>query len=78
MVRLAELTDELFIESKEGERCVFIKSDEEGVYCSKGLKKGDPANEIRRRICDSISLQLWGLDKKRCGICIYYKGERLD
>jgi hypothetical protein len=75
------LLEKLINETPSDKRCSFLKIDDIGAYCSKGIKgKGFvEIKEKRRWACDIYSLQLWCLDKKRAAEkCIFYNGERLD
>lgn len=69
---LKKLIEELFSETPEEKRCPHLRRDKISPYCSNGLG-GKPATEARRMVCSTSSLQLWCLDKERCGICIYFK-----
>lgn len=73
-----DLIDELFSEVPKEGRCPYIRKDETSAYCSAGLKQDEVVSFYRRYVCDSISLQLWCLDKERCDKCIYHNGERFS
>ncbi len=68
------LAEELFSESKRRSGCQFVRKDETGAYCGRGLVKGDEIDGARRSVCDVISLQMWCLSGKY-DKCIFYKGE---
>jgi len=70
-----DLTLELLTESQPEDRCPHFKIDSQGPYCSRDLRDGEEIANIRRRICDNASLQLWCLDNERYHLCIWYKGE---
>jgi len=71
-----KLIEELFNDVPERGRCEYIRRDNAGPYCAKNLKGW--ISDTRRMICDTASLQLWCLDREKCGKCIYYQGERID
>jgi hypothetical protein len=77
--RTLELIRELFGESAGKAHCPNIGRDEHGrPYCAKGLTYGDNIPESHRRICDTASLQLWCLDKRRYIKCIFFNGEPFE
>lgn len=69
-----DLVNELLAESNIEDRCPHLREDSFGCYCSKNLD-GPVVLDVRRRVCDTASLQLWCLDKERYNICIWYNGE---
>ena len=73
-----DLTSRLFSESNPQDRCPHLKIDSIGPYCSRDLRDDEAILEQRRIICDNYSFQLWCLDKTRCNICIWYKGEPFE
>ncbi len=64
----------LFLQSKDREKCPFIKRDTVSPFCSKGYKEGRKVRITRRMVCDVASLQLWCLTPNY-ERCIHYKGE---
>lgn len=70
----SSLVSELLSSVSEQDRCEHLRVDEIGPYCVKDFEQG-MITEQRRDICDTYSLQLWCLDKKRCVKCIWYQGE---
>ena len=75
MVKVKDLTDELFEQSRKDERCPHIRRDGGGAYCARDLKEGEEIPLYRRCVCDNASLQLWCLTKQDWTRCIFFKGE---
>lgn len=72
---IEQLIEQLLLETPETERCPDFRAEGVDVYCGHDLKQGESPSDARRMICSTASLQLWCLDKKRYGSCIYHKGE---
>ena len=73
---LTEFVEELFQNAPENDRCLYIKKDEVGAYCSKNLLENQEISENRRMVCDHFSLQLWCLYPSH-NECIFYRGESI-
>jgi len=67
-----KILDELFTGVPEEDRCPHLRRDSKSPYCANGLQPEGFVSDQRRIVCDSISLQLWCLDKERCSKCAYF------
>lgn len=73
-----QLINELFTNTKQEERCPYIRRNNESTpFCGKDYN-GGKISEERKMVCDIASLQLWCLNKSHCEKCIFYQGELIE